>query len=423
VTVVDRRSGYWHRGRETMTPAARARYQAGWLAPLVAHAWERAPGVRRRLEHAGLSPRALRRPADLARLPVIKKSEMPDLQKADPPFGGFCTVPLSRVRRIFVSPGPILEPMGPEVSAWHGETGLFAGGFRPGDVVLNTFLYHLVPAAHEIDEALHVIGCAVVPTGVGNTDTQVTVARAVGATGYVGTPSFLMTILKRAEEMGGERLPLQVAQVGAEALPESLRREFEERYGILTRQGFGTADLGMVAYECAEKSGMHLVDDAIVEVCDPQSGEPLPAGQIGELVATVNNPTYPMIRFGTGDLTVLTGERCPCGRTASRMLGWRGRADEVTKVRGMFIHPRQVDEVVSRVPGTARGQAVVGREGHQDTLTLRVELSPGTEGGAVSGALEAAIRDVMKLRGAVEIVPPGAIGEGAKKVADVRTWQ
>jgi len=422
VRTVDRRRGYWDREKETMAPAARERYQARWLATLVAHAWERAPGVRRRLEHAGLSG-DIRDLAGLARLPAIKKSEMPDLQKVDPPFGGFCAVPVGKLRRIFVSPGPILEPMGPEVSAWHGETALFAGGFRPGDVVLNTFAYHLVPAAHEIDEALHLIGCTVVPTGVGNTDTQVTTARAVGATGYVGTPSFLMTILKRATEMGGGRLPFEVAQVGAEALPESLRRQFEEDHGILTRQGFGTADIGMVAYECPEKSGMHLVDDAIVQVCDPQSGAPLPHGQIGELVATVNNPTYPMIRFATGDLTIITDERCPCGRTAARMLGWRGRADEVTKVRGMFIHPRQVDEVAARADGVARCQAVVGREGHQDTLVLRAELRPGAAAPAVTAAIEAAIRDVMKLRGNVEIVPAGTIPETAKKIADQRTWE
>jgi phenylacetate-CoA ligase len=419
---VDRRSGYWNREKETMSPGARERYQSRWLARLVAHAWDKAPGVRRRLEHARLRPADLTSVDALARLPVIKKGEMPDLQKADPPFGGFCTVPLPSVRKIFVSPGPIFEPMAPEISAWHAETGLYAGGFRPGDIVLNTFHYQLVPAAHELDEALNLVGCTVVPTGVGNTDTQVQVAKALRATGYLGTPSFLMTVLKRAEEMGVGRLGIQVAQVGAEALPESLRRQFEEEHGILTRQGFGTADLGMIAYECIEKSGMHLVEDAIVQVADPESGEPLPTGQIGEIVATVNNHAYPMIRFGTGDLTVITDEPCRCGRTSARMLGWRGRADEVTKVRGMFIHPRQVDEAAARATGVTRCQAVVGREGHQDTLTLRAELAPGTDASAVQSALERGIRDVMKLRGSVEIVAPGTLAEGAKKISDERKW-
>jgi phenylacetate-CoA ligase len=420
--VADRRAGYWNRERETMPAAVRDRYQSRWLMRLLDRAWERAPGVRRRLEQAGLTPRDFRTLGDLARLPVIKKSAMPDLQKADPPFGGFCTEPMSRIRKVFVSPGPIFEPMGPELSAWHAETCLYAGGFRAGDVVLNTFFYHLVPAAHELDEALNMIGCAVVPTGVGNTDTQVTTALALKATGYVGTPSFLMTILTRAREMGVGRLPFQVAQVGAEPFPESLRTQFQEEHGIMARQGFGTADLGLVAYECAEGAGMHLVDDAITQVCDPVSGEPLPVGQIGELVATVNNATYPMIRFGTGDLTVLTDEPCRCGRTSARMLGWRGRADEVTKVRGMFIHPRQADEVVSKAPGVARCQVVVGREGHNDSLTFRVELAPGADAGRVSQAVETGIREIMKLRGTVDVVAPGTIPDNAKKIVDDRKW-
>jgi phenylacetate-CoA ligase len=422
VRTVDRKRGYWNREKETMAAAARERYQARWLSRLLEHAWAAAPGVRRRLERAGLRPGDIRDPEALARLPVIRKGEMPDLQKADPPFGGFCTVPVGALRRVFVSPGPILEPMGPEFSAWHAETCLYAGGFRPGDVVLDTYLYHLVPAAHEIDEGLALIGCAVVPTGVGNTDTQVTVAKAVGATGYVGTPSFLMTILQRAGEMGVGRLPLEVAQVGAEPLPETLRARLEEEYGIMTRQGFGTADLGLIAYECPEKAGMHLVEDAIVQVCDPGSGEPLAPGQIGEIVATVDNATYPMIRFAIGDLTIIDEAPCPCGRTSARMLGWRGRADEVTKVRGMFIHPRQVDEVAARVGGVARCQVVVGRAGHQDTLTFRVELRPGSTAPVVTTPLEVAIREIMKLRGTVEVVPAGTIPEGAKKISDERTW-
>ncbi len=421
MTTLDRRSGYWNRAKETMSAAERRRYQSRWLGRLVTHAWERAPGVRRRLEAAGLGRDAVRGPDDLARLPVVKKSAMPDLQKADPPFGGFCTVPLTRVRRIFMSPGPIFEPMGPELGAWHLEPCLWAGGFRPGDVVLNTFSYQYVPAAHELDEGLTLIGCTVVPTGVGQTEQQVLAARAVRATGYVGTPSFLLTLLKKGEEMGAP-LGLQVAQVGAEPFPESLRRTFESDYGIMARQGFGTADLGMIAYECPAAAGMHLSDDAIVQVCDPQSGEPLPPGRIGEIVATVDNSTYPMVRFGTGDLTVVDDAPCPCGRTSARMLGWRGRADEVTKVRGLFIHPRQAEEIVARVPGIARWQVVVGREAHQDSLTFRVELLPGTAEGAVTAALEAATRDVMKLRGGVQVVGTATIPEGARKISDERTW-
>ena len=422
MSTIDRRRGFWNKQKETLSASARAQYQARWLAQLIEHAWETAPGVRRRLEHARVKAGDIRGIDDLVRLPVIKKSEMPDLQKADPPFGGFCTVPMAKIRKIFVSPGPIFEPMGPEVSAFHAETGLYANGFRPGDIVLNTFAYHLTPAAHELDESLNLIGCTVVPTGTGNTEMQVQIARGLGATGYLGTPSFLMTILKRAREMGIAALSFEVAQVGAEALPESLRRQFEDEFGILTRQGFGTADLGMIAYECVEKSGMHLIEDAITQVCDPQSGEPVPNGTIGEIVATVNNHTYPMIRFGTGDLTIIDDTRCPCGRTSPRMLGWRGRADEVTKVRGMFIHPRQADEVAARATGVQRFQVVVGRQGHEDTLTFRVELAAGTDPTGVSKTLEGAIRDVMKLRGSVDVVAAGTISDNAKKISDERTW-
>jgi len=417
-----RLSGFYDKAKETMPAAARRHYQDAWIEALVEHAWAKAPGVRRRMEKAGLAPKALRTVDDLARLPVMKKAEMPDLQRADPPFGGFCAIPMAQVREIFVSPGPIFEPVGPEFACWHAETGLYAGGFRPGDIVFNTYSYHLTPAAHMIDEGLAVLGCTVVPTGVGNTDTQVAIAKAVGATGFVGTPSFLMTILKRAGEMGAGRLPFQVAQVGAEPFPESMRRAFQEEHGIMARQGFGTADLGMIAYECSQASGMHLADDAILQVCDPQSGAPLGYGQLGEIVATVRHEGYPMIRFGTGDLTVVEDAPCPCGRTAPRMLGWRGRADEMTKVRGMFILPRQVDETVAKGGGAARAQAVVTREGHDDVLTLRVELAPGKDPAAAAITLTSAIREIMKLRGKVEIVPAGTIPENAKKVDDQRKW-
>ena len=422
MSTTDRRRGYWDRGKETLPAPARRRYQSDWLRELLAHAWDRAPGVRRRLEDAGLTPRDIRDEDDLARLPVLKKSALPDLQKANPPFGGFCAVPLSRLRKIFVSPGPIVEPMGPEPGGWHLQTCLYATGFRPGDVVLNTFSYQFVPAAHEMEESLNLLGCTVVPTGVGNTEQQVAAARTLGATGFVGTPSFLMTLLERADELGGGRLAFAVAHLGAEPLSESLRKVFQDEYGIMARQSFGTADVGMIAYECAEASGMHLLEDVIVQICDPTTGLPLPTGEIGEIVATPNVPTYPMIRFGTGDLSVLTDEPCRCGRTSARMLGWRGRADEVTKVRGMFIHPRQADEIVARVGGVARVQVVVGRAGHQDSLTFRVELTGGADAPAVTKALQAGIRDVMKLRGEVEVVVPGTIPEGARKIADERQW-
>jgi len=423
-TRPDRLKGYYDRKRETMGLRARRRYQEGWVKAIILHAWRRAPGFRRRMEAAGLRPAGVRTLEDLTRLPVIGKAAMPDLQRSSPPFGGFCTVPHEDLRWVFVSPGPIYEPFARrDGSPWHTEVSAFAGGFRPGDVVVNTFLYHLTPAAHLMDRGLALLGCTVVPTGPGNTEVQVKTILDLRATGYVGTPSFLMTILKHAEERGVGRLPVEVAQVGAEALPASLRRTFEEQYGILTRQSFGTADLGIVAYECREADGMHVIEDAILEICDPQTGAPLPVGEVGEIVCTVNHKTYPMIRFGTGDLSALTEAPCPCGRTSARMLGWRGRADEVTKVRGMFIHPRQADEIMARFPAVTRYQVVITRDGHQDALTFNVELGQGGDPVAIQAGMVAAIREVMKVRGEVRVVHSGTVAGGAKKIEDRRTWE
>jgi phenylacetate-CoA ligase len=423
VIRADRLKGYYDRKRETLGRRARRRDQETWLRALVAHAYRKAPGLRRRMAAAGLRPADVRTLEDLARLPVIRKAAMPDLQREDPPFGGFCTVPAGDLHWVFVSPGPIYEPIARrDGSPWRTEVAAFAGGFRPGDRVVNSFLYHLTPAAHLIDRGLALLGCTVVPTGPGNVEVQVRTIQDLGATGYVGTPSFLMTLLKHAAERSGP-LPLEVAHVGAEALPPSLRRTFEEEHGILTRQSFGTADLGIVAYECREADGMHVLEDVVFEICDPQTGAPLAPGEVGEIVCTVNHRTYPMIRFATGDLSVVTEAPCPCGRTSPRMLGWRGRADEVTKVRGMFIHPRQADEVAGRVPGIARHQVVVTRQDHQDVLTFQVEIRPDADGAAIPAALAAAIRDVMKLRGEARVVPAGTIPDGAKKIEDRRTWE
>jgi phenylacetate-CoA ligase len=419
----DRLRGYYDRKRETMGVRTRRAYQDQWVRALVAHAWKAASGVRRRLEAAGLRPTTVRTVADLARVPVMKKSAMPDLQRATPPFGGFSAVKGTDLGWVFVSPGPIYEPFARrDFSPWRAETAAFAGGFRPGDIVVNTFLYHLTPAAHLFDRGLALLGCTVVPTGPGNVDVQVRTILDLGVTGYVGTPSFLLTILKHAEEKGLGRLPLEVAQVGAEALPPSLRRAIETEHGVLTRQGFGTADLGIVAYECREADGMHVMEDVVLEICDPETGAPLPAGATGEIVCTVNHRAYPMIRFGTGDLSVVTEAPCSCGRTSPRMLGWRGRVDEVTKVRGMFIHPRQADEVTARFPAVRRWQVVVTREAHQDGLELDVELAPEASADEVRAGLVEAIRDVMKLRGDVRVVPPGTIEPSAKKIDDRRKW-
>jgi phenylacetate-CoA ligase len=280
---------------------------------------------------------------------------------------------------------------------------------------------------HMVDNSLHMVGCVTIPTGVGNTEQQVNVLKNLKANGYCGTPSFLLNIAEKAEEMGldlKKDLNLQVAFVAAEMLPESLRLKLEEKLGLILRQSYGTADIGCLGYECMLKNGMHIPDDKIVEIVDPETGKQLPPGKTGEIVATTFNKTYPLIRFGTGDLSILTETPCPCGRTSPRLIKILGRVDQVTKVRGLFVHPGQADEVASKHPQIAKYQVMVTRKEHKDEMTFQVELKeeiPQPE--KLKEEIEKSIRDVMKVRGNVQFVPKGTIPEGAKKIEDHRTWE
>jgi phenylacetate-CoA ligase len=278
-----------------------------------------------------------------------------------------------------------------------------------------------------VDNSLRQAGCIVVPTGVGNTEQQVNIMKSLRVNGYCGTPSFLLNLAEKAEEMGldcRKDLNLQVAFVAAEMLPESLRSKLEEKFGMMIRQSYGTADIGCLGYECREKNGMHIPDDRIVEVVDPHTGKPVGPGKPGEIVATTFNKVYPLIRFGTGDLSVLTETLCPCGRTSPRLVKILGRVDQATKVRGLFVHPGQVDEVAAKHREIARYQVVVTRKEHKDEMTYRVELKEETlQPEKLKEEIEKSIRDVMKVRGDVQLVPKGTIPDGAKKIADQRTWE
>jgi len=305
---------------------------------------------------------------------------------------------------------------------------LYAGGFRPEDIAINTFSYHMVPfAMHMVDNSLHMVGCVTIPTGVGNTEQQVNILRNLKANAFCGTPSFLLNIAEKAEEMGldlKKDLNLRVGFVAAEMLPESLRSKLEGRFGMIIRQSYGTADIGCLSYECMLKNGMHIPDDKIVEIVDPETGKQLPPGKTGEIVATTFNKSYPLIRFGTGDLSILTETPCPCGRTSPRLLKILGRVDQVTKVRGLFVHPGQADEVVSKHPQLGKYQVIVTRKEHKDEMTFRIELKeevPQPE--KLKEEIEKSIRDVMKVRGEVQFVPKGTIPDGAKKIDDQRTWE
>jgi phenylacetate-CoA ligase len=397
------------------------------LREIVRYAYEHAKAFKEKLDSVGLKPRDIETMEDLEKIPVTKKADLVEYQKRDFPFGGFVGVPVEELRRIYVSPGPIYEPGEREYDEIAWAQGLYAGGFRPGDIIINTFNYHMMPfAMNMVDNSLNMLGCITVPTGVGNTELQVNILKTLKATGFCGTPSFLHTIAEKAEQMGLDLrsdLNLKVAFVAAEMLPESLRKTLEDKLGVILRQSYGTADIGSLGYECMEKNGMHFPDDKITEIVDPQTERQLPLGETGEIVATTFNKTYPLIRFGTGDLSILTDEPCPCGRTSPRLVRILGRTDQLTKVRAVFVHPSQVDEVTRRYPNIAAYRVVVTRERDQDVMTFQVELKDEkVDKEKLKKDLQNTIRDVMKVRGDVEFIPQGTIPEGGKKIEDKRTW-
>jgi phenylacetate-CoA ligase len=377
------------------------------------------------METAGLTPATIKGIEDLARLPVLKKSSLPQLQKQDPPFGGLLAVPLSEVSRIYQSPGPIYEPEGRHSDYWRMARAFHAGGFRPGDVVQVTFAYHLTPGGWICDGGLRALGCVVVPAGVGNTEVQVQLLRDLQVTGFVGTAAFLATLISKAEEKGydvAEDLRLRVASVGGAMMAESMRQMMADRYRLQIRQTYAIGDLGLIGYECQEASGLHIADDLLLQIVDPRSGAEVSVGEAGEVVVTVFDQVYPLIRFGTGDLSAVTREPCPCGRTSARLTRIMGRVDEVTKIKGMFVHPRQVDEVAAVFPEIRCCQVVVRLRGHDDEMTFRVELASGVEPEPLLSKLKEKSKDLLKITADVEVVPPGTIAEGAKKILDERRW-
>ncbi|HEY8369612.1 MAG TPA: AMP-binding protein [Thermodesulfobacteriota bacterium] len=406
---------------EAAPPAERAAREAAALRALVAHAVANAPAARRLFERAGVDPSSIRERGDLAALPITRKEDLPELQRAEPPLGGWQGMPIEQYRYLFLSPGPIMEPAaGP--GYWRTARAFFAAGFRAGDIVLNTFAYHLTPAGHMGDDGVHPLGGIVIPGGVGNTETQARLLEQAGVTGFFGIPSFLVAILEKAEELGigRERRRLSRALVSGEMFPESLRARLRDEFGVEAYQAYLTADLGLVAFECAVRQGMHIADDILVEVVDLETGRPVPEGEVGQVVATaIGAPAYPLIRFGTGDLSVVSHAPCPCGRTSSRLVRMAGRVGDAVKVRGLFVHAKEADGVVAEFPAVARYRLVVTRKGHQDILTCEIE----TRGPVDEQALAARLRDVLKLRvDAVVVVPPGTFPERYKRLDDRRVW-
>ncbi len=368
---------------------------------------------------AGLDPDAATDRAALARLPVLRKSDLPALHKAEPPFGGFVPGGPGSFARLFTSPGPIFEPQSPGDDPWGGVRALRAAGFQGGDIVLNTFSYHLVPAGFVMDSAARALGCAVIPAGPGNTGAQLELMAAYRPVAYCGTPDFLKILLDAAAD-AGTPATVRTALVSGAAFPPSLQAEIASR-GVDAYQAYATADLGIIAYETSAREGLVINEDLIVEIVRPGTGDPVSEGEVGEIVVTSLDAHRPLIRFALGDLTAILPGRSPCGRTNTRIKGWMGRADQTAKVRGMFVRPEQVAEIGRRCGVTARLRLVIGREGETDTMTLMAEQDgPDAVSAARVAEIADALQSVTKLRGRVVIVAVGTLPNDGRMIADDR---
>src|SRR4249920_74704 len=399
---------------EIRDPAVREREQFAQMPAAISHAMT-APGWARHL--GGADAKANKSRAALAKLPVLRKADFVAMQKEAPPFGGLNVTPVANVKRLLMSPGPIFEPEGAAGDWWGAARALFAAGFREGDIVHNSFAYHLTPGGFILESGAHALGCAVIPGGVGNTEQQLEAIAHYRPTGYFGTPDFLKILLDAAEKTGKNASSIKRGLVSAAALPASLRDELGRR-GVAVLQCYATAELGVIAYESEVREGMIVNETVIVEIVRPGTGDPVPDGEAGEVVVTSFNPDYPMIRLGTGDLSALMPGTSACGRTNLRIKGWMGRADQTAKVKGMFVHPKQVAEIATRHPELKRLRLVVDREAEQDTMTLLAECAPADA--ALATAIAATLQSITKLKGSVKLMTPGTLPNDGKVIADER---
>jgi len=411
---------------ETRSPQAREAALMAALPAQIANAQQNSAAFAEILQ--GVEAASVTSRAALAQLPVTRKYELlarQQAQRATDPFGGFATIGWkgllrsSGARRVYQSPGPIYEPEGAATDYWRAGRAMAAAGFEAGDLVHNCFSYHLTPGAWIMESGAHAVGCTVIPGGVGNTEQQLAAVADLRPVGYSGTPSFLKILIEKAAE-AGQKLSITKALVSGEACPPSLRDWFTAQ-GVNAYQCYATADVGLIAYETAAREGLVLDEGVIVEIVRPGTGDPVAEGEVGEVVVTVLNPDYPLIRFGTGDLSAVLPGRCPTGRTHTRIKGWMGRADQTTKVRGMFVHPGQVDQVLKRFDGLGRARLVVTGEMANDQMTLKVEAAAA--GDALQARIAEAVRDVTKLRAEVLLVQPGTLPNDGKVIEDARSYQ
>jgi len=409
---------------ETRSPAQR---EAAWMQALpaqIAHAKAHAPAFAQSL--AAVDPAQVHTRAALAALPVVRKQELLDLQKASraaggSAFGGFSALGFgAAMPRVFASPGTIYEPEGHAPDYWRMARAIFAASFRPGELIHNCFSYHFTPAGSMMETGAHALGCTVFAGGTGQTEQQVGAMAELQPAGYIGTPSFLKIILEKAAEMGVALPSVHKALVSGEAFPPSLRDWLAER-GVAAYQAYATADVGLIAYETEAREGLVLDEGVIVEIVRPGTGDPVPEGEVGEVVVTSLSAAYPLVRFGTGDLSAFLPGPCPSGRTNQRIKGWMGRADQTTKIRGMFVHPKQVADIVRRFPEVLRARLVVSGAMAQDEMTLKVESSSAAEG--LPERIRDAVREVTKLRASVELAAPGSLPNDGKVIEDARSYQ
>ncbi len=403
---------------ETRDPEQREAQLLAQLPRQVAHAKANAAAFAVLLKD--VDPAAVASREALARLPVTRKSDLGALQKARPPFGGLAASTYGKMARVFASPGPIYEPEGRQADYWRLARAMFAAGFRAGDLVHNAFSYHFTPAGSMLETAAHALGCTVFAAGVGQTEMQVQAIADLKPDGYVGTPSFLRIVLDKAEELGADATSIRKALVSGEAFPPSLRAALAAR-GVAGYQVYATADVGNIAYETQAREGLVVDEDVIVEIVRPGTGDPVAPGEVGEVVVTLLfNTDYPLIRFGTGDLSAVLQGASPCGRTNLRIKGWMGRADQTTKVKGMFVHPSQVAVVLGRHPAVRRARLVVDNPGGNDRMTMHCEVEGAPPG--LADALVTTIREVTKLRGEVRLCMPGELPNDGKVIEDTRKF-
>jgi phenylacetate-CoA ligase len=417
--------------REAATAREREESLLARLPAALKRARERAPAIAQQLQ--GLDPDAISQRADLELIPVIRKSELlqaqlsmrqgqtgSELPAVSRIFGGFSAIGWGEAKRVFASPGPIYEPESQRPDYWGFARSLYAAGFRPGELVYNCFSYHFTPAGSMMETAAHALGCTVFPGGVGQTEQQVQAIADLAPSGYTGTPSFLKIIIEKAEQLGVELPSLKRALFSGEAFPPSLRSWFAER-GIAGYQAYGSADLGMMAFETEAREGLVVNEDIILEIVRPGTNQPLPEGEVGEVVVTTLNPDYPLVRFGTGDLSAILPGVSPCGRTNMRIRGWMGRADQTTKVRGMFVHPGQVAGVLKRHPEVRKVRLVVSGNVGSDVMVLKAELDHPSQDALAR--IADSVRELTKLRADIQPVEPGSLPNDGKVIDDIRSYE